>query len=62
MATYVLVFGRLHRLEDKEAFEAAFERVSRTIVGRVSSGFLASGGRPIRAGVTAIGKSVKGTP
>ncbi len=35
MATYVLVFGRLHRLEDKEAFEAAFERVSRTIVGSV---------------------------
>jgi heme-degrading monooxygenase HmoA len=35
MATYVLVFGRLHRLEDKEAFEAAFEQVSRTVVGNV---------------------------
>ncbi len=35
MATYVLVFGRLHHLEDKEAFEAAFEQVSRTIVGSV---------------------------
>lgn len=33
MATYVLVFGRLHRLEDKEAFEAAFEQVSRTVMG-----------------------------
>jgi heme-degrading monooxygenase HmoA len=32
MATYVLVFGRLHNLEDKEAFEAAFEQVSRTVV------------------------------
>jgi heme-degrading monooxygenase HmoA len=32
MATYVLVFGRLHRLEDKEAFEATFEQVSRTVV------------------------------
>ncbi|HVU71040.1 MAG TPA: antibiotic biosynthesis monooxygenase family protein [Ktedonobacteraceae bacterium] len=32
MATYVLVFGRLHRLEDKAAFEAAFEKVSRTVV------------------------------
>lgn len=35
MATYVLVFGRLHRLEDKEAFETAFEQVSRTVVGSV---------------------------
>lgn len=35
MATYVLVFGRLHRLEDKEAFEAAFEQVSRTVVNNV---------------------------
>lgn len=35
MATYVLVFGRLHRLEDKEAFEAAFEQVSRKVVGNV---------------------------
>ncbi len=35
MATYVLVFGRLHRLEDKEAFEAAFEQVSRTVVSNV---------------------------
>lgn len=35
MATYVLVFGRLHRLEDKEAFEKAFEQVSRTVVGSV---------------------------
>lgn len=35
MATYVLVFGRLHRLEDKEAFESAFEQVSRTVVGSV---------------------------
>lgn len=35
MATFVLVFGRLHRLEDKEAFEAAFEQVSRTVVGNV---------------------------
>lgn len=35
MSTYVLVFGRLHRLEDKEAFEAAFEQVSRTIMGSV---------------------------
>ncbi len=33
MATYILVFGRLHRLEDKSAFEAAFEQVSRTVVG-----------------------------
>ncbi len=32
MATYVLVFGRLHRLEDKEVFEATFEQVSRTVV------------------------------
>lgn len=35
MATYVLVFGRLHNLEDKEAFEAAFEQVSRTVVNNV---------------------------
>ncbi len=35
MATYVLVFGKLHRLEDKEAFEAAFEQVSRTVVNNV---------------------------
>lgn len=35
MATYVLVYGKLHRLEDKEAFEAAFEQVSRTVVGNV---------------------------
>ena len=27
MSTYVLVFGRLHRLEEKEAFEAAFQRL-----------------------------------
>src|SRR5450432_4218525 len=26
MATYVLVFGKLHRLEDQEAFEATFEQ------------------------------------
>lgn len=32
MATYVLVFGRIHRLEDKEAFEAAFYQVSRTVI------------------------------
>lgn len=36
MATYVLVFGKLHRLEDKAAFEAAFEQVSRTVVGSVN--------------------------
>lgn len=35
MATYVLVFGKLHRLEDKTAFEAAFEKVSRTIINNV---------------------------
>lgn len=35
MATYVLVFGKLHRLEDKEAFEAAFEQVSRKVVNSV---------------------------
>lgn len=35
MATYVLVFGRLHRLEDREAFETAFEQVSRTVVNSV---------------------------
>ena len=35
MATYVLIFGRLHRLEDQEAFEAAFEQVSRIVVGSV---------------------------
>lgn len=33
MVTYVLVFGKLHRLEDKEAFEAAFQQVSRVVVG-----------------------------
>lgn len=32
MATYVLIFGKLHRLEDKAAFEAAFAKVSRTVV------------------------------
>lgn len=32
MATYVLIFGRLHRLEDKDAFKATFEQVSRTVV------------------------------
>src|SRR5947209_6305360 len=32
MATYVLVFGKLHRLEDKETFETIFEQVSRTIM------------------------------
>jgi heme-degrading monooxygenase HmoA len=32
MATYVLVFGKLHRLEEKEAFEATFEQVSRKVV------------------------------
>ena len=32
MATHVLVFGRLHNLEDREAFEAAFEQVSRIVV------------------------------
>ncbi len=35
MATYVCVFGRLHRLEEKEAFEAAFAQVSRTVLGSV---------------------------
>lgn len=35
MSTYVMVFGRLHRLEDQEAFEAAFEQVSRTVVGNI---------------------------
>src|ERR1700730_17302401 len=35
MATYVMVFGNLHHLEDKEAFETAFKQVSRTIVGSV---------------------------
>ncbi len=35
MATYVLITGRLHRLEDKGAFEAAFERVSKTVVNTV---------------------------
>jgi heme-degrading monooxygenase HmoA len=35
MATYVLVFGRLHQLEDQEAFEGAFEQVSRTVVGNI---------------------------
>lgn len=35
MATYVLVFGRLHRLEDQEKFEAAFEQVSRTVIASV---------------------------
>ncbi len=35
MATYVLIFGRLHRLEDQEAFETAFEQVSRTVVNSV---------------------------
>ncbi len=35
MATYVLVFGRLHRLEDKEAFESAFKQVSRTVVNSI---------------------------
>ena len=32
MATYVLVFGRIHQLDDKEAFEAAFHEVSSTVV------------------------------
>ena len=35
MATYVFVFGRLRRLEDKEIFEATFERVSREVVGSI---------------------------
>ena len=35
MATYVLVLGRLHRLEDQAAFEANFEQVSRTVVNSV---------------------------
>src|SRR5690242_4361408 len=35
MATYILVFGKLRRLEDKAAFEAAFEEVSRTVVNNV---------------------------
>ena len=35
MATYVLVFGKLHHLEDKEAFETAFQQVSRTVVNSV---------------------------
>ncbi|BCL84214.1 antibiotic biosynthesis monooxygenase [Ktedonobacteria bacterium brp13] len=35
MATHVLIFGRLHRLEDKAAFEAAFEQVSCTVVNNV---------------------------
>jgi heme-degrading monooxygenase HmoA len=35
MATYVLVFGKLHRLEDQQAFEAAFEQVSRIVVNNV---------------------------
>jgi heme-degrading monooxygenase HmoA len=34
MSTYVLVFGKLHRLEDKESFEAAFQQVSRTVVSK----------------------------
>lgn len=32
MATYVLVFGKLHRLEDKEAFEKTFADVSRKVL------------------------------
>ena len=35
MATYVLVFGKLHRLEDQEAFEATFKQVSSTVVNSV---------------------------
>jgi heme-degrading monooxygenase HmoA len=35
MATYVLVFGRLHRLEDQAAFEATFQQVSSTVVNSV---------------------------
>jgi heme-degrading monooxygenase HmoA len=35
MATYVLVFGKLHRIEDKGAFEAAFKQVSRKVVSSV---------------------------
>ncbi|HET8911529.1 MAG TPA: antibiotic biosynthesis monooxygenase [Ktedonobacteraceae bacterium] len=32
MATYILVFGRVHQLDDKEAFESAFYEVSRMVV------------------------------
>ena len=35
MATYVMVFGRLHRLEDKEIFEAQFEQTSRLLLKKV---------------------------
>lgn len=35
MATYVMVFGRLHRLEEKEVFEAEFEKVSRILLQKV---------------------------
>ncbi len=35
MATHVLVFGRLHRLEEKEAFEAAFKQISKTVLNSV---------------------------
>lgn len=35
MATYVLISGRLHRLEDQAAFEAAFEQVSRLLLSSV---------------------------
>lgn len=32
MATHVLVFGKLHRLEDKEVFEKTFADVSRKVL------------------------------
>ena len=32
MATHVLVFGKLHRLEDKEVFEKTFADVSRRVI------------------------------
>ena len=35
MATYILVFGKLHRLEDRAIFEAAFEQVSRRVIESV---------------------------
>lgn len=35
MSTYVLIFGRIHRLEEQEAFEAAFHEVSSTVVNSV---------------------------
>ncbi len=36
MATYVLVFGKLHNLEDKAAFEAYFKQISQKVIASTS--------------------------